>query len=74
MSDIFAPFFVIFVEITPSKKKYVMKYNEFCYFHTNETKITKSGMEITSPKEKYVMKYNESSNFFFLNGLHWILF
>ena len=40
-----------------------MKYNEFCYFHINDVKIT-------PPKKKYVMKYNESSIFLFLNGLH----
>ena len=65
MRDIFAPLFVISAEITPPKKKYVMKYNEFCYFRTNDVKITKSGVEITPLKEKYVIKYNESSIFFF---------
>ncbi len=40
--------FVIFAEISPPKKKYLMKYNDSCYFRTNDAKITKSGM-VTQP-------------------------
>ena len=42
-----------------------MKYNEFCYFRTNDAEITKSGVKITPAKKKYIMKYNESSIFIF---------
>jgi hypothetical protein len=44
-SDIFAPLFVISTEITPPKNKYLIKYNEFCYFRTNDAEITKSGVK-----------------------------
>jgi hypothetical protein len=54
--NIFAPLFVISAEIRPPKNKYVMKYNEFCYFRTNDAEITKSDVKITPPKKKYEMK------------------